>query len=130
FEYNDAKRWAILTIFVIGCVNFFGPKHSGTIAILQALATVIVLSVLAVACVPHLPAAVANLQMPRKDPLHWWAGFVGVVLALSGVEAVANMTGLMKLDPGSTPQRPRVHRTSRKAIVVVMVEVCILTVLF
>ena len=130
FDYNDAKRWAILTIFIIGCVNFFGPRHSGSIAILQAVATVAVLSVLAVACVPHLSMAVANLQMPRRDPLHWWAGFVGVVLALSGVEAIANMTGLMQLDPGSTPAKPRVHHTSRKAIVVVMIEVCVLTVLF
>ena len=31
-----------------------------------------------------------------------WAGFVGIVLALSGVEAIANATGVMKLDPGST----------------------------
>src|SRR5436309_15323833 len=62
--YNDAKRWAILTIFIIGCVNFLGPRHTGSIAILQALATVIVLSLLAVVCVPHLGAAVANLQRP------------------------------------------------------------------
>jgi amino acid transporter/nucleotide-binding universal stress UspA family protein len=130
FDYNDAKRWAILTIFVIGCVNFFGPKHSGSIAILQALATVVVVVILALACVPHLPAAVANLEPSHRDPLHWWGSFVGVVLALSGVEAVANMTGLMQLDPGSTPRQPRVVRTARKAIIVVMVEVCVLTVLF
>jgi amino acid transporter/nucleotide-binding universal stress UspA family protein len=130
FEYNDAKRWAILTIFVIGCVNFFGPRHSGSIAVLQALATVVVIGLLAVACVPHLPAAVANLQPPHRDPLHWWGSFVGVVLALSGVEAIANMTGLMHLDPGSTPAKPQVQGTARRAILVVMVEVCVLTVLF
>jgi amino acid transporter len=130
FEHPDAKRWAILTIFVIGCVNFLGPRHSGSIAILQAVATVVVMIGLAVACLPHLPTAVANLQAPHRDPLHWWGSFVGVVLALSGVEAVANMTGLMHLDPGSTNARPRVERTARKAIVVVMIEVCLLTALF
>ncbi len=130
FEYNDAKRWAILAIFIIGCVNFFGPRHSGSIAILQAVATVTLLAVLAAFAIPHLPAAAAHLQAPHRDPVHWWAAFVGVVLALSGVEAVANMTGLMQLDPGSTNAKPRVHRTSRKAILVVMVEVCVLTTLF
>jgi amino acid transporter/nucleotide-binding universal stress UspA family protein len=130
FDYNDAKRWAILTIFVIGCVNFLGPRHSGSIAILQAVATVVVMIGLAVACLPHLSTAVANLQAPHRDPVHWWASFVGVVLALSGVEAIANMTGLMQLDPGATNVRPRVERTARKAIIVVMIEVCMLTALF
>ena len=35
-----------------------------------------------------------------------WTQFVGVILALSGVEAIANMTGVMKLDPGSTAEQP------------------------
>jgi amino acid transporter/nucleotide-binding universal stress UspA family protein len=130
FEYSDAKRWAILTIFLIGCINFFGPRHSGSLALIQALATVIVMGMLAVFCIPHLPTAVANLQAPQRDPLHWWGAFVGVVLALSGVEAIANMTGLMTLDPGSTPSKPKVERTARRAIIVVMIEVCVLTTLF
>ena len=129
-DYNDAKRWAILTIFVIGCVNFLGPRHSGSIAILQAMVTVVVIGLLAVACLPHLSTAVANLQAPHRDPFHWWTAFVGVVLALSGVEAVANMTGLMHLDKGSSHARPTVLHTARKAIVVVMIEVCVLTALF
>ena len=29
-----------------------------------------------------------------------WVAFVGVILALSGVEAIANITGVMKIDPG------------------------------
>jgi nucleotide-binding universal stress UspA family protein len=40
------------------------------------------------------------------------------------------MTGLMQLDPGTTPARPRVTRTARKAIIPVMLEVCVMTVLF
>jgi nucleotide-binding universal stress UspA family protein len=58
-----------------------------------------------------------------------WKGFVGIVLALSGVEAVANATGVMKLNPGSSLSRPSVSKTSTPAIVVVMVEVCLFTAL-
>ena len=60
---------------------------------------------------------------------HNWAGFVGIVLALSGVEAIANATGVMKLDPGSTEDRPSVVKTSTPAILVVMIEVCVFTAL-
>jgi len=49
--------------------------------------------------------------------------FVGVILALSGAESIANLTGVMKLDPGSTPEQPRVARESFKAIVPVAIEV-------
>jgi nucleotide-binding universal stress UspA family protein len=55
--------------------------------------------------------------------------FVGVVLALSGVEAVANATGVMKLNPGSTDEKPSVSRTSSRAVVLVMIEVCCFTAL-
>jgi amino acid transporter len=54
---------------------------------------------------------------------------VGIVLALSGVEAIANATGVMRLDPGSTEARPSVRKTSTPALLWVMVEVCIFTAL-
>jgi nucleotide-binding universal stress UspA family protein len=130
FDFNDAKRWAILTIFIIGVINLFGPRHSGTLAIGFAAATAAVVALLAVACVPHLPAALANVERPQRAPMEWWVAFTGVILALSGVEAIANMTGVMKLDPGATPARPRVAITARKAIITVMIEVCVLTALF
>lgn len=130
FTYEEAKRWAILTIFIIGVINFFGPRHSGSLAIGFAVATVVIMILLALACVPQLPAAVANLERPDRPPLDWWVAFTGVILALSGVEAIANMTGVMQLDAGSTPQNPRVAVTARKAILPVMVEVVVLTTLF
>ena len=46
-----------------------------------------------------------------------------MILALSGVEAIANITGVMKLDPDSTPDAPKVTRTATKAIVPVAIEV-------
>ena len=52
-----------------------------------------------------------------------------MILALSGVEAVANITGVMKLDPGSTPEHPKVTRTAAKAIIPVALEVVVGTAL-
>jgi amino acid transporter len=130
FSFEDAKRWAILTIFLIGVINFFGPRHSGSLAIGFAVATVGVMALLAIACLPHIPGALSNVHRPQTSPMNWWVAFTGVILALSGVEAIANMTGVMQLDPGSSPSQPRVTRTARKAIVPVMLEVCVLTALF
>src|SRR5439155_10356666 len=58
-----------------------------------------------------------------------WAGFVGIVLALSGVEAIANAAGVMRLDPGSTNTQPPVRKTSTPAILWVMIKVCLFTAL-
>ena len=114
-------------ILMIGAINYFGPKYSGGIAFLISIPTVIVVVVLGGFVLPHLGEAVQNLQ-----PLHgsWsqnWNGFVSIVLALSGVEAIANATGVMKLNPGSTDENPNVSRTSTRAILWVMIEVCIFT---
>ena len=130
FTFEDAKRWSILAIFIIGILNFFGPRHSGTLAVGFAIATAAVVGILALFCLPHLPAALANVERPHTSPMNWWVAFTGVILALSGVEAIANMTGVMTPDPGTTGPHPTVTRTARKAILLVMGEVCVLTVLF
>src|SRR2546428_11360519 len=67
-------------------------------------------------------------------PLHQsvmavWVQFVGVILALSGAESIANLTGVMKLDPGSTMEHPSVARESVKAITPVAIEVVLGTAL-
>jgi len=46
-----------------------------------------------------------------------------VILALSGVEAVANLTGVLKLDKGSNLEDPKVGKTAAKAIMPVAIEV-------
>jgi amino acid transporter/nucleotide-binding universal stress UspA family protein len=123
------EKLAAAAIAVIGALNFFGPKHTGGLAFLISVPTVIVVVLLSAFSLPHLGEAVRHLQ-----PLHggfWanWNGFVGIVLALSGVEAIANATGVMKLNPGSTDARPSVSRTSTPATLVVMIEVCVFTAL-
>lgn len=121
--------FAALSIGVIGALNFFGPRHTGGLAFLVSLPTVVVVVVLGIFCLPHLGAAVHNLQPLQGGFLKNWKGFVGVVLALSGVEAIANATGVMKLNPGCDDSKPNVSKTSTKAIVWVMLEVCLFTVL-
>jgi amino acid transporter/nucleotide-binding universal stress UspA family protein len=123
------EKFAAGAIFIIGLLNLLGPKHTGGLAFLISVPTVIVVVVLGVFSLPHMGEAIGHLQ-----PLHggfWqsWAGFVGIVLALSGVEAIANATGVMKLDPGSTEENPSVVKTSTPAILWVMIEVCIFTAL-
>jgi len=111
----------IAVLLFIGFINWFGPKHSGTLAVVLALPTVVIVLVLIGLSAPHLTT---HFLEPRHESLSkLWVQFVGVILALSGVEAIANLTGVMKLDPGSTPEHPKVNRTSLKAITPIALEV-------
>ncbi|PYK31887.1 MAG: universal stress protein UspA, partial [Verrucomicrobia bacterium] len=114
----------------IGLLNLLGPKQTGGLAFLISIPTAIVVVVLGLFCLPHIGAAFGHLQPLHGTFTQNWAGFVGIVLALSGVEAIANATGVMKLDPGTTDQNPRVTKTSTPAILIVMIEVCVFTALF
>ena len=116
-------------ILLIGGLNFFGPKHTGGLAVLVSVPTAIVVILLGIFAIPHLGEAVAHLEPLHGSLVHNWNGFVAIVLALSGVEAIANSTGVMKLNPGSTLEKPNVSRTATKALLVVMVEVCVMTAL-
>ena len=108
-------------ILVLGILNYFGPKHSGSVSIWLAVPAVIVVAATIAFSVPHLN--LAHLEPRHTDLETVWVQFVGVILALSGVEAIANLTGVMKLDPGSTPDAPKVTRTATKAILPVALEV-------
>src|SRR5213594_1802075 len=123
------EKFAAASILIIGLLNLLGPKQTGGLAFLISVPTAIVVVVLGLFSLPHLGTALGHLQ-----PLHGtlgqnWAGFVGIVLALSGVEAIANATGVMKLDAGSSEENPCVVRTSTPAILIVMIEVCLFTAL-
>ena len=117
----------IVVLLFLGFINWFGPKHSGTLAVALALPTVVVVLVLIGLAAPHLTT---QFLEPRHESLSkLWVQFVGVILALSGVEAIANLTGVMKLDPGSTADKPSVRRESLKAITPVAIEVVVGTAL-
>ena len=117
------------SILIIGALNYFGPKHTGGAAVLVAVPTAIVVVLLGLLALPHLGEAVAHTQSLHGGFSHNWNAFVAIVLALSGVEAIANSTGVMKLNPGSTMAKPNVSKTANKAIVMVMIEVCLFTAL-
>src|SRR5215469_9068606 len=116
-------------ILLIGALNFFGPKHTGGLAFLVSLPTVIVVVLLGLFTLPHLGKAWHNLRPLTGGFFQNWNGFVGIVLALSGVEAIANATSVMKLNPESTEEHPVVTKTSTPAITSVMIEVCVFTAL-
>jgi amino acid transporter/nucleotide-binding universal stress UspA family protein len=111
----------IAMLLVMGAINYFGPKHSGSLAVALAVPTLIVVVVLIAISAPHLTT---HFLQPRRESLGTlWVQFVGVILALSGAESIANVTGVMKLDPGSTMDKPSVARESVKAIIPVAIEV-------
>jgi amino acid transporter/nucleotide-binding universal stress UspA family protein len=129
FGVSHPEIWAAGAIAIIGLLNTFGPKHTGGLAFLVSVPTAVVVVLLGIFCLPHLGTAVHNVQPLTGGFWTNWKGFVGVVLALSGVEAIANSTGVMKLNPGTSDANPNVSKTSTPAILWVMFEVCIFTAL-
>ncbi|MBF8295384.1 MAG: Universal stress protein, partial [Bacteroidetes bacterium] len=106
--------YAILIILALGALNWFGPKHSGGLALIITALTLVVLFIIIVVSAP------TALTSPTIAPLqggilHNWGIFTGFILSLSGIEAISNMTGLMK-DP---------TRDSRKAILAVLTKVLV-----
>ena len=107
--------WAALSIAVLGILNIFGPTKAGAAALVAAVLTVIFSSVIGFAAVPSL--AHSKLTAVSGSPAGWWSQFTGIILAISGVEAVANMTGIM-VEP--------VEKTARRAIWPVLIEIVVL----
>jgi amino acid transporter/nucleotide-binding universal stress UspA family protein len=127
FVKDHVAITTIVVLFFLGFINWFGPKHSGSLAVVLALPTVVIVFILIGLAAPHLTT---HFLEPRHESLSKiWVQFVGVILALSGVEAIANLTGVMKLDRGSTPNKPSVRRESLKAILPVAIEVVVGTAL-
>jgi amino acid transporter len=117
---NFVRGFAIFGIVLVGAINFIGPKKAGTFALVVALGTLLLTVILAGATlIPHatlnaVSQGWANIHRPDGSPGHMWHNLVNVVLALSGVEAIANMTGIMV---------PPVARTAKKSIWPVLLEV-------
>jgi len=110
------SRWALYaaagSLLAIGFMNFFGLRRPGLLAFLIALGAAAMYLVLAAFCLQGFGGA--EIHAPQGGPGVVWGHFANVILALSGVEAIANMTGVMA-EP--------VARNARRAILVVLVEV-------
>ncbi len=133
FEYlgvANPAAWAMGSIIFIGALNYFGPRHSGNLALVVAITTFTVVLMLGIVSIPFVGDAIANLRLPHEGAWGNWTVFVGIIVALSGIESIANNTGVMQLDPGSTEANPSVHQTSKKAILWVMIEVTFFTAFF
>ena len=71
-------------ILLIGAMNYFGPKHSGSLAVFLAVPTVVVVVMILVFAFPHL--TLTHLERSHDSFNVNWVLFTGVILALSGVE--------------------------------------------
>jgi amino acid transporter len=119
---DSPALWAIIAIGAIGAFNLMGPKHTGGFALAAAVGMVIITLLISFFALPQvhwreLPHRIGHIH---HDIGQLWVGFVSIVLALSGVEAIANLTGVMK--------KP-VALTARKAIWVVAIEVAVFNLL-
>ena len=126
--------WAIVAIMGIGAFNLMGPKHTGGFALATAVGMMVITLLITAGALPqinwhHFAQSVGSLQwhaLPTTRPVesllpsNIWTQFASIMLALSGVEAIANLTGVMK--------RP-VARTARRAIWVVAIEVAVFNIL-
>jgi amino acid transporter len=125
FAWDSPGLWAIVAICVIGMFNLMGPKHTGGFAIFAAVGMIFITLLIVGFAVPQVPWSQFPQRVPSlretisNHPAHLWVAFVSIVLALSGVEAIANLTGVMK--------KPVAH-TARKAIWVVAAEVAVFNV--
>jgi amino acid transporter len=108
--------WAIGFIALIGGLNWYGPRHSGALAVVISAAT---LATIIVIIVYSAPAALTapHIEAPHDGFMKNWHIFVGIILSISGIEAISNMTGLMK-DPA---------RNSRRAILAILGKVVFAT---
>lgn len=124
------EYWAVGSMACIGFINIFGPRYSGNLAFFVAIPAVVTVFLISIAFIPFFDSSVVALQALHGDWFKNWISFVGIIIALSGIESIANTTGVMKLDPGTTEKNPSVHQTSKRAILIVMFEVCFFTALF
>jgi len=126
--FNANQHWvpylAIGSVIAMGVVNWFGARSAGRFALIIAVLAIVSSFIIGLLCIPFIPKGIAamNLHPPGlSSPMVKWESLVHMVLALSGIEAVANMTGMMK--------QP-VAKTAKKTIWPVLIEVIVLNLVF
>ncbi len=114
----------VLVLLALGAVNWLGARSAGRLALIVAFAALGMSAVVGLLCLPFFAKGVQTISLDyftQTSPQHAWVNFTRICLALAGVEAVANMTGLMK--------QP-VHRTAKRTIWPVAIEVVALNLVF
>lgn len=115
---------SIASMFLLGLVNWMGARAAGRFALVIAVAALGASAIIGLLCLPLVPKGLSTAKLTVdgvSQPWPMWESLVRVVLALSGVEAVASMTGLMK--------QP-VAKTSKRTIWPVLIEVILLNMIF
>ena len=115
---------AVATIFALGVLNWFGSRSAGRFALLIAFGALATSAVVLIVSARFIPEGLRTLSWGHatvSSPWQRWESLVRILLALAGIEAVANMTGLMK--------QP-VSREAKRTIWPVLFEVAILNVVF
>ncbi|MFI4881368.1 MAG: amino acid permease [Phycisphaerales bacterium JB064] len=115
---------AVGTLVGIGVINWLGSRRSGQFALIIAMLAMVVSAILAVLALPLFIDGLSTISFEyftRVGPFDAWVSFAKICLALAGLEAVANMTGIMK--------KP-VERTARRTIWPVSLEVVVLNMVF
>lgn len=122
FDVHSAGLWGCISIVALGLFNLLGPKHTSGFALLAAIGMIGVTMVITVVSLSQITGDQIShsFEPPHTSNTQTWVHFVSIVLALSGVEAIANLTGVLK--------KP-VARTASRAIWVVAIEVAVFNVL-
>ncbi|GAB4386183.1 MAG: hypothetical protein Kow0022_14450 [Phycisphaerales bacterium] len=126
--FGVASSWtlpaSVLTLLVIGIINWLGAKSAGRFAMFIAIAALGVSAIMAVLSLPYFFRGIRTISFDyfaHSSIGSAWVNFTKICLALAGVEAVANMTGLMKHPVG---------RESKRTIWPVAAEVVTLNIVF
>ncbi len=120
FHLSSPGLWAIVAILALGAFNLLGPRHSAGFATVAAIAMVGITLLLVMFALPQIKWSQMDWGTWHHNPKDLWYAFVQIVLALSGVEAIANLTAVMK--------KP-VFVTARRSIYLVAAEVAIFNIL-
>lgn len=129
FHYFGTPHWltlplSLVTLAFVGVINWFGARAAGRFALIIAFVALGVSAVMAILSVPFFFKGLSTIEFTfirESSPSEIWISFTGICLALAGVEAVANMTGLMN--------HP-VEKTAKKTIWPVAIEVVVLNMFF
>lgn len=126
--FGVGERWVLLlgivSTVLIGVINWLGARSAARFALLIAFGALIISSMIAVLCLPFFKVGLQTFSLDffkSAPPSEIWISFTKICLALAGVEAVANMTGLMKQPVG---------QEAKKTIWPVTIEVVVLNMIF
>src|SRR4051812_1204346 len=81
---------AAITILAVGALNFAGPKRAAPVAMVGRMPTGVMPLIIGVVYLMKPGSPPPRLEVPKNGIWNSWVGFTEMILALSGVEAIAN----------------------------------------